>query len=99
MDFLGSIPMWVYFVALGVTFMAAHVFGYRPGANPKGNLALRIASSVILLVALLIVNPAQPTTVLAALPIAAVAGYVSGRSAPALKAAPPRADDTPRERD
>lgn len=98
MDFLGSIPMWVYFVALGITFMAAHVFGYRPGTNPKGNLALRIASSVILLVALLIVNPAQPTTVLAALPIAAVAGYVSGRSAPALKSAQPTPEEPPEER-
>ncbi len=85
MDFLGSIPLWVYFVVLGITFMVTHVIGYRPGANPRGNLLLRIASSVMLLVALLLVNPANPTALLAALPIAAAAGFVSGRSAPAIK--------------
>lgn len=85
MDFLGSLPFWVYFVVLGITFMAAHVFGYRPGANPRGNLLLRIVSSVMLLVALLLVDPSRPAALLAALPIAAAAGFVSGRSAPALK--------------
>lgn len=95
MDFLDSIPLWVYFVLLGITFMATHVFGYRPGGNPRGNLLLRIVSSVMLLVALLLVDPSRPTALLAALPIAAAAGYVSGRSAPALKPRAPAQTQEP----
>lgn len=90
---VSAIPYWVYFVGLAVTFMFAHVIGFKPSANPRGNLPLRIGSSLLLLVALLIVDPEQPARALIALPIAAAAGFVSGRSAPALKPRAPAEDE------
>ncbi|MFA5552353.1 MAG: hypothetical protein WDA03_12145 [Trueperaceae bacterium] len=91
MTFLAAIPIWVYFIILAITFMVVHVMALR--ANQPENRARsvggRIASSLILLAALVFLDPAQPASVLVALFAAALAGFVSGRTAtPPL---PPRA--------
>lgn len=82
MDTFGTVP-WGLLAIVLVTFMVTHVIGYRPGKNPRGNFLLRVLSSFILLAALLMINLLP-----AAIALAAVAGFVSGRAAPALKPRP-----------
>ena len=94
MTFLAAIPIWVYFIILAITFMVVHVMALR--ANQPENRARsvggRVASSLILLAALVFLDTTQPASVLLSLFSAAVAGFVSGRTAtPPL---PPRVKKT-----
>ncbi len=83
MSLLADLPVWVYWVALGVTFMVVHGLAFRP-AQPgeKGRTAKRVGSSALLLVALIVVDPSTPASVLLGLLAAAAGGYLSGRAAP-----------------
>lgn len=94
MNFLANIPIWVYFVVLAVTFMVVHLMALRADQpqNRARSVAGRMGSSVLLLIALFIIDRDAPASVLLSLLIAAVAGFVSGRTAtPAL---PPRSEPT-----
>ena len=93
MDFLSNLPLWVYYVILAITFMGAHVLAFNPGTparKPAVSTAMRIGSSLILLVGLLLIRPADPGSILLALAAAAAGGYVSGKAAPPPKPLPPR---------
>lgn len=95
-SFLASIPFWVYAVVLVITFVLMHAmfFVQRMEVKNRGLLFVgRIGSSFILLAGLLVIQPDMPVTILAALALAVLAGYVSGRSAPPIKPreAPPTA--------
>ena len=89
MSVLVNVPIWVYFVVMAVTFMIFHVITYDPNRpttrGPGATTAMRIGSSVILLLGLLVMQPAVPVTLLAALALAVLGGYLSGKAAP-----PPR---------
>lgn len=90
-SFLAGIPFWVYAVVLVVTFVLMHAMFFIQRTEVKNRALLfvgRIGSSFILLAGLLIVQPEMPATILAALALAALAGLVSGRSAPPLKPRP-----------
>lgn len=93
MTFLASIPIWVYFVILAVTFMVVHVLALRAN-QPKNRLrsvAGQVGASILLLMALVFLNRNDPATVLIALIASAVAGFISGRTAtPQL---PPRSQE------
>lgn len=90
MSVLANIPIWVYFVVMAITFMVMHVLAYDPNRKTTrgagATTAMRVGSSVILLIGLLVMQPADPVTLLLALALAAVGGHLSGRAAP-----PPRA--------
>jgi len=80
---VASLPVWLLWVTVGVTFVVAHALAFRPRREPGGPRgALRVVSSVLLLAALVIVDPREPLSVLLALAAAAVSGFLSGRSAP-----------------
>ena len=83
MTFLASIPIWGYFIILAITFMVVHVLALRANQpqNRVRSIGGRIASSLILLLALVFLNPAEPGRVLLALFGSALAGFVSGRTA------------------
>ncbi len=83
MTFLTNLPIWVYFIILSVTFMVVHVLALRADQpqNRTRSIGGRVASSIILLLALVFLNPADPGSVLLSLLAAAVAGFVSGRTA------------------
>ena len=83
MSLLANLPVWAYWVALGVTFMVVHGLAFRP-ARPgeQGRTAKRVGSSALLLLALIVVDPSAPGSVLLGLLAAAAGGYLSGRSAP-----------------
>lgn len=102
MTFLASIPIWVYFIVLALTFMVVHVLALRADQpqNRLRSIGGRVASSVLLLLALIFLNPQDPATVLLALFVAAVAGFVSGRTAtPQLppRTQEPAADASPQD--
>lgn len=85
MGLLASLPVWVLWVVVGVTFFAAHVIAFRPGRRAAGSrTAMRVLSSALLLVALVFVDPATPATVLLALLAGGLGGFLSGRAAPPL---------------
>lgn len=83
MTFLASIPIWIYFIILALTFMVVHVLALRANQprNRVRSLGGRVASSIILLLALVFLDPQNPASVLLALLGAGVAGFVSGRTA------------------
>lgn len=86
MNLLAAIPVWLYFVVLALTFVGAHVVAYRPRKAPSrsmGAAAARVGASVLLLVALVVVRPDEPATVLLALVASVAGGVLSGRAAPA----------------
>lgn len=89
MNVLVNVPIWVYFVIMAITFMFTHVVAYKPDkvvTRSNGLTTLmRIGSSVLLLIGLLLMQPAEPVTLLLALALSAVGGYLSGTAAP-----PPR---------
>lgn len=94
MTFLAAIPIWGYFIILAVTFMVVHVLALRADQpqNRVRSIGGRVVSSLVLLLALLFLDPTEPASILLALFAAAVAGFISGRTAtPPL---PPRAADT-----
>lgn len=97
MNVLVNVPIWVYFVIMGITFMVTHVVAYDPNrvvTRSSGlTTVMRIGSSVILLVGLLIMQPAAPATLLLALGLSALGGYLSGRAAPPPRVPAPE-DDT-----
>lgn len=93
MTFLASVPIWVYFVIMAITFMTVHVVAFNPNRQSTrgaGTTAMRLGSSGLLLVALLVMRPAAPVTLLVALGLSALGGYLSGRAAPPLKPREPR---------
>lgn len=80
---LASLPGWVYYVVLGVTFLVVHAVAFRPNEpGAKGRVLKRVLSSIALLVGLIVMQPNEPSSLLLALPAAVVAGYLSGRAAP-----------------
>ena len=83
MTFLANIPIWLYFVILAITFMVVHVMALRANQpkNRARSLGGRVLSSLLLLLALVFLNPADPGSLLLSLFGAAVAGFVSGRTA------------------
>lgn len=86
MNLLATIPVWLYFVVLALTFVGAHVLAYRPRKAPSrsmGAAAARVGASVLLLIALVVVRPDEPATVLLALVASVAGGVLSGRAAPA----------------
>jgi len=88
MDLLSSIPVWVYYVVLVVTFMVAHVLAFVPdntGRKAATRGALRIGSSLLLLVGLILIQPHEPGSVLLAIAAAALGGFVSGKAAPPVR--------------
>lgn len=85
MNLLSAIPVWYYFVMLALTFMGAHVLAYRPDAVPSRPglaTAARIGSSLLLLLALIVVQPDAPGSILLAMGASVAGGIVSGRSTP-----------------
>lgn len=85
MSWSSAIPLWAYFVLLGVAFVSAHFLAYRPSPSlSRGRRqAGRWGSSLLFLCALLLVSREVIATVLPALLLAALGGVVSGRTAPA----------------
>jgi FtsH-binding integral membrane protein len=80
---LASLPWWLLWVVLGVTFVVVHALAFQPRREAGGGRTLmRVVSSALLLVGLVVVDPAEPATVLLALAAAAGAGFLSGRAAP-----------------
>jgi hypothetical protein len=85
MNLLSAIPVWLYFVMLALTFMGAHVLAYRPNAVPSRPglaTAARVGASILLLIALIVVQPDAPGSILLAIGAAVAGGIVSGRSTP-----------------
>lgn len=85
MNLLSSIPVWVYYVILLITFIGSHVLAFEPtnlGRKPGLRAVMRIGSSLLLLVGLVIIQPSEPATVLLALLSAGLGGFVSGKAAP-----------------
>lgn len=92
MNVLSNLPTWLYWVILLITFMGSHVLAYNPGAparTPLVGTALRVGSSLILLVGLVLINTSDPGSILLALLAAAIGGFLSGKGAPPPKAVPP----------
>lgn len=89
MGVLSSIPVWVYFVVLLITYMATHVLTFDPARGLRGRAALvaRIGASLLLLLALIAFNRDEPATLLIALLLSVLGGFLSGRSTPPPKAA------------
>lgn len=86
--FLAGIPFWVYAIALVLTFVVMHALFFVQRTEAKNKTLLfigRIGSSFVLLAGLLVVDPAFAPSLLLALALAALAGYISGRSAPPIK--------------
>ncbi len=85
MTLLRSIPLWGYFIVLGLGFVTAHLLAYRPAPDmARGRrLAGRWTSSLLLLVGLLLVSNRHLGSVLPALLLAVGGGILSGRTAPA----------------
>lgn len=83
MDFLTSIPIWVYFIIIALTYMVTHVLSVKRDVinSRRRSLLGRIGSTIVLLLALVFFDPAAPGTVLIALLVAAIAGVISGRTA------------------
>ncbi|HZW28402.1 MAG TPA: hypothetical protein VFF08_08085 [Trueperaceae bacterium] len=83
MNLLASLPVWVLWAVLGITFVVVHAMAFQPRQEPGGGRMLkRVLSSVLLLVGLVLVDPAEPASVLLALLAAGVGGFLSGRAAP-----------------
>lgn len=86
MSVLANVPIWVYFIIMAITFMFVHVVAYDPNRVPTRNAgattAMRIGSSVVLLIGLLIMQPAVPISLLLALGLSALGGFLSGRASP-----------------
>jgi len=96
---LANLPIWVYFVIMAVTFMALHVVSFDPNRRvtrgAAATTAMRVGSSVILLIGLLVMQPAVPVTLLLALALAALGGYLSGKAAPPPRPREPAGPDEP----
>lgn len=85
MNLLANLPLWVYWVVLGITFIVVHAVAFQPTRpESKGRMLKRVLASAALLVALVLVQPTEPGTILLALLAAAVGGYLSGKAAPPL---------------
>lgn len=100
--FLAGIPFWVYAIVLVITFVLMHAMFFVQRTEAKNRTFLfigRIGSSFILLAGLLIIDPGTPGSILIALLIAALAGFVSGRSAPPVKPIEPRTAPVAEETD
>lgn len=86
--FLAGIPFWVYAIVLVLTFVVMHAMFFVQRTEAKNKTLLfigRIGSSFVLLAGLLVVDPAFAPSLLLALALAALAGYISGRSAPPVQ--------------
>lgn len=87
-EFLAGIPFWAYAIVLVLTFVVMHALFFVQRTEAKNKTLLfigRIGSSFVLLAGLLIIDPAFAPSLLLALALAALAGYISGRSAPPIK--------------
>lgn len=82
MEFLAAVPVWVYFVMILLTYVVVHVLTFDPARLlPAGRAFLgRMGSAVLLLVALVLFRREEPLTLLLALGLAALGGFLSGRS-------------------
>ena len=85
MTLLHSIPIWGYFVLLGLAFLTAHLVAYRPSPEltRRRRTLTRWGSSLLFLAGLLLVSNERVGTIIPALLLAALGGVVSGRTAPA----------------
>lgn len=85
MSFLSAVPLWGYFIVLGLAFLTGHLLAFRPDPTMgRGRrMAGRWGSSLLLLIGLLIVSNRNVATILPAVVLAAIGGVVSGRTAPA----------------
>ncbi len=91
MNVLSNLPTWLYWAILLITFVGAHVLVYNPGAparTPLVGTALRVGSSLILLLGLVLINTSDPGSILLALFAAALGGFLSGKGAPPPKTVP-----------
>lgn len=97
MDLLATIPVWVYFIILLITYMGTHVLTFNPGRGLQGRAVLvaRIGASLLLLLALVSFNREEPATLLLALVLSGSGGFLSGRSTPPPKAARSQPDARP----
>ncbi len=84
MSFLSAVPLWGYFIVLGLAFLTGHLLAFRPDPTMgRGRrMAGRWGSSLLLLIGLLIVSNRNVATILPAVVLAALGGVVSGRTAP-----------------
>lgn len=84
MSLLGAIPVWGYFIVLGLAFITGHLLAFHPDpAMSRGRrMAGRWGSSLLLLVGLLMVSNRNGATVLPSIVMALLGGVVSGRAAP-----------------
>lgn len=99
MSVLQSVPLWGYFIVLGLAFLGGHLLGLRPDPDlrPGRRMAGRWGSSLLLLASLLLVSPAHVATILPSVALAFAGGLVSGRTAPPAtpKAGDPKTGPTP----
>ncbi len=84
MSLLSAIPVWGYFIVLGLAFITGHLLAFHPDpAMGRGRrMAGRWGSSLLLLVGLLMVSNRNVASVLPSLVLALLGGVVSGRTAP-----------------
>ncbi len=89
MEFLVAVPVWVYFVVILITYILAHILTFDPQRLLSERRAFfgRMASAVLLLLALVFFQREEPLTLLVALVLAGAGGYLSGRSTLPPKAA------------
>lgn len=94
MGLLLAIPNWAYFLVLLVTYVVVHVLAFDPRRLLKGRLAFwgRMASAILLLLALVTFRREEPTSLLLALALSTTGGFLSGRSTLPPK---PRGSDGP----
>jgi hypothetical protein len=83
-SFLQAIPVWGYFIVLGLAFILGHLLAFRPDPTMRRGrrLAGRWGSSLLLLLGLLLVSNRAVATILPAVLLALLGGVVSGRTAP-----------------
>ena len=82
MDFLATVPVWVYFVVILITYVVVHILTFDPQRLLPERRAFfgRMSSAVLLLLALVFFQREEPLTLLVALALAGAGGYLSGRS-------------------
>lgn len=84
LNFLATLPLWVLFVWLAAIYIVGHLMGLpREQVEPLGRrraLGMRVASTLLLILALFTVNRANVMQVLLPTALACISGYLNGRS-------------------